>query len=785
MKAKALSVKECTWMSEECHPVDELLRDTQVDSLCLPNIFKSKKVKPLTRIQSGPTYQVYYTARELLLDVLDRGAVRELIRRAVGVKAGAKRPSYSQSREQSTDLSEEEYAEALTWFSIVLQNGLSAGDNCSFGSELTLKLDGWQGVLKRNSFHTNLLSLTRLEDGDKLEALSAFCSHITRRYQALYTPGQNLAVKKYQLSYQQGPCPLNLALLCDLSSGFVCNMYLYCPEQLQRRSRKPVVAQVVEHLLRPFCSHRHLVQLDSSAWMEGRLTDIFSGFGVNINFVPTVKNRVTDPTSSSCPPVKLHQRRRTSEDSLPQLVAHLQGWTGPALLPLSDLKRSVVDVFLSGFWVALHMICINTFVLHTLQSQSSGRQVHLTEFTRTLASQLAVDSSVTVPVLPRLNSSSYQETSSTNLLKQRANITSCGEAMESERRGCSSAVRLQGWNTPGVCGLNNSGNSCYLNAVLQCLCSTVPLVEHLLNQDTRKELARSKCRVAEAFVRLLEEMWLGRSSSCAPVEARSVLCSILPQFNNYSQQDAQELLLLLLNALHDNLKKVAKQQMRSSIRRPRQDQNRNCAAAAIDSTIVSHLFEGQLSYMTLCMHCKLQGHSTQAFTVLSLPIPTDIIKCSIQDCLSLFFEQTILTGAEQMLCSVCGLRRETAVLTCLDKPPEILMLHLKRFGCKGKNQVKLRTNVAFSMRLDLSPFLSSSVQNTSYSSYRLYAVVNHAGHLNMGHYTALCHNALTQTWHCFDDSVVREVQDSLVQSPNAYLLLYSRKRFQKPKIHGL
>lgn len=37
--------------------------------------------------------------------------------------------------------------------------------------------------------------------------------------------------------------------------------------------------------------------------------------------------------------------------------------------------------------------------------------------------------------------------------------------------------------------------------------------------------------------------------------------------------------------------------------------------------------------------------------------------------------------------------------------------------------MKLRTNVVFSMRLDLTPFLSSSVQNTSYSSYRLYAVV--------------------------------------------------------------
>lgn len=399
MKAKALSVKECTWMSEECHLVDELHGNTQMNSFCLPNVFKSKKVKPLTR--SIPTYQVYYTARELVLEVLDREAVRDLIRRATGVKVGAQRASHSQNREQSTDVSEEEYAEALTWFSIVLQSGLSAGDNGCFNSVLTLKLDGWQGVLKRNSFQTNALSLTRLNDGDKLEALSAFCNHLTRRYLTLYTPGQNLAVKKYQLSYQQGSCSLHLALLCDISSGFICNMYLYCPEQLQRRSRNPVVEQVVEHLLRPFRSYRHVVQLDSSAWINDKLRDIFSGFGVNIKFVQAVKRSATEPTSSSSSP--------TSEDSLSQLVSHVEGWTGPALFLSSDQKKSV-DVFLPGLWVTLHVIWINTFVLHTLQSERSGRQVHLTKFTRNLASQLATESSITVPVLPQLSSTSFQET---------------------------------------------------------------------------------------------------------------------------------------------------------------------------------------------------------------------------------------------------------------------------------------------------------------------------------------------------------------------------------------
>lgn len=67
-----------------------------------------------------------------------------------------------------------------------------------------------------------------------------------------------------------------------------------------------------------------------------------------------------------------------------------------------------------------------------------------------------------------------------------------------------------------------------------------------------------------------------------------------------------------------------------STRQPRQTHNRKCASAAGESTIVSHLFEGQLSYMTICMHCDHQAHSTQTFTVLSLPIPTDTSKCSIQ-----------------------------------------------------------------------------------------------------------------------------------------------------------
>ncbi|KAJ0001615.1 hypothetical protein NQD34_001411 [Periophthalmus magnuspinnatus] len=757
MKPKALSIKECSWTSEECRFSDD--GSAQSNRLCLPNIFRPKRIKPLSKTHNGPTYQVYYTARELFMNVLDRSAIRELTRRASSAKSGSNRSSYNQTKDQNADLSTEGvYADALTWFSVVLKSGIFVDETC----DSDLSLDGWQGVLKRNSFQTHLMSLTRLEDVTKLEILSAFCSHISRRYQTLYTPGHSLTVKKYQLSYQQDPSSLHLALLCDVSTGFICNMFLYCPEQMQKQSRKPVIQQVISNLLRPFCCNGHVVKINSSAWMDSKLTGVFSNFGLNIDFISTAKMSVDSHLTTP-------RKQQANQDS--KMAAHLQGWTGPALFRPSDLKGSEVDVFLPGLWGAVHVVCINTFVLHTLQNPGSGKRVELSHFTKALGCQLVVDPSVSVPVLPRLHSS-YQDGPFTKATNQRS----------SEPNSCSSVVKNEKpmKNQPGVCGLDNSGNSCYLNAVLQCLCSTVPLVEYLLQPDTRKDISRCKCRVAEVFVRLLEQMWLGRVARCAPLEARTVLCSVLPQFNNHLQQDAQELLMYCINALHDDLKKVRVWSFYPQICRRQQKRG----GLRSDSTVVSRLFEGRLSGVTLCLHCDHQAHNSQPFTILSLPIPTDLISCSIQDCLSLFFQQSVLSGG--VVCSECGLRRETAVVTYLDKLPDILILHLKRFGCKGRSQVKLRTNVEFSTEtLDLSPFLSSSVFSSDGASYSLYAVVNHIGHLHMGHYTALCHNTVTQTWHCFDDSEVRPVEGVRVQSPHAYILLYSRQPFLKPQIQGL
>lgn len=76
------------------------------------------------------------------------------------------------------------------------------------------------------------------------------------------------------------------------------------------------------------------------------------------------------------------------------------------------------------------------------------------------------------------------------------------------------------------------------------------------------------------------------------------------------------------------LKAVKQQQIVPPTQQGRR--KRTCGRATSEATVVSRLFEGQLSYMTVCLHCEHQAHSTQAFTILSLPIPRDTRCCSIQ-----------------------------------------------------------------------------------------------------------------------------------------------------------
>ncbi|XP_075064035.1 ubiquitin carboxyl-terminal hydrolase 50 [Mixophyes fleayi] len=326
----------------------------------------------------------------------------------------------------------------------------------------------------------------------------------------------------------------------------------------------------------------------------------------------------------------------------------------------------------------------------------------------------------------------------------------------------------------GVAGLCNLGNTCYMNAVLQCLNCSSPLVEYLLSWQFEDYIAGEKREVVTAFANLVTDLWFGKDQYVSTEDFWFAICSVHPSFRKRSQQDAQELLIYTLNALHEDLASNMRRRPSKTIG------SSSCIGNNVSSeSLITRFIQGVLRQKTICLDCGHTSHKDDIFTVLSLPIPPGN-DTSLQECLECFFQQVILTRKDKMFCSYCEIKQDTSVKVQIGKPPKILILHLKRFEYQGQVKRKLKTNVIFPLHnLDLSPFVSTF--NVKHLMYNLYSVVNHTGDLDFGHYTAYCKHPGTKEWNVFDDMRHFSIAESSVQTPLAYILFYTSQAFNTPK----
>ncbi|OJD33607.1 ubiquitin c-terminal hydrolase [Diplodia corticola] len=148
---------------------------------------------------------------------------------------------------------------------------------------------------------------------------------------------------------------------------------------------------------------------------------------------------------------------------------------------------------------------------------------------------------------------------------------------------------------------------------------------------------------------------------------------------------------------------------------------------------------------------------------------------TLEDCFAETAKTEILSEENAWYCNRCKELRRASKTLEIWTAPDILVVHLKRFGANRGFRDKVDILVDFPIEgLDISERVG--LHEGKPLVYDLFAVDNHFGGLGGGHYTAVAKNFYDGQWYDYNDSMVSKKSASNLVSGAAYLLFYRRRR---------
>uniref|UniRef100_A0A914W4D3 Ubiquitin carboxyl-terminal hydrolase n=1 Tax=Plectus sambesii TaxID=2011161 RepID=A0A914W4D3_9BILA len=340
--------------------------------------------------------------------------------------------------------------------------------------------------------------------------------------------------------------------------------------------------------------------------------------------------------------------------------------------------------------------------------------------------------------------------------------------------------------TPGCTGLYNQGNTCFMNATLQALSNSPPLREIFANRKFIRHVNRqnrfgTQGVISSVFGALIDSMWSGQYRAINPSQFLATFASSVNRdMGDRRQHDAQEFQIFLLGALHEDLNSVT---VRKSIEQKNEGKDLVTAgreawrnAHEFSRSPVNDVFQLQAVSILQCSVCHMQSPTFEEMTQgLTLELPDNRRQVSLSDSLRQHFAREILDGSSRWHCPRCRQMQVATKQTSIWRLPNLLVIHLKRFSPTATGWVKNEVAVDFPVNyLDLTDLMHPDTDAPP-ATYSLYAVTNHFGRMESGHYTSFARNSQTKQWLKFDDEVVSPLGvEGSVKTGAAYILFYAR-----------
>lgn len=290
-----------------------------------------------------------------------------------------------------------------------------------------------------------------------------------------------------------------------------------------------------------------------------------------------------------------------------------------------------------------------------------------------------------------------------------------------------------------LCGFNNMGNTCYMNAALQIITNSTVLTKIILTH----EFTSPKLNIYKRFLQSYKN-----GQSFKPIEVKHMVGQKDSKFMDNNQHDSHEFLINLMEILDDEFKKEYNENPISILSIPLNE-------------FMSRIYDTSVSSIIYCEETDEKSKTKVGEKILSLPIPKKE-NVSLNDCLEYYTQIEKLSGDAQWKSEKENRLVDAYKRLYLKSLPKYLLIQLKRFSFfsfSNKNDI----NVAVPINLD--------IRN---NSYQLRGIIYHMGSVNGGHYVSIIHH--NDEWYLCDDSNISKVPNINNYLSKGYTYLYVKNK---------